>query len=146
MIKEPDDISPYKTYVAPHTVELLRSALLHVLSESKEGAGGRSAKDSFENIVNVPQIPLQIVIGGLIDRLRQPDEFYLDGYFTTADSRPTLIAKFIGILELLKSHIILLDEDGSSIPDNGITDMMSHVRITLIASEEDIRASSLEWE
>jgi len=146
MVKEPDDISPDKTYVAPHHVELLRAALMHVLTETKV-SGGDSAKETFDRIVNVPQIPLQIVIGGLIDRLRQPDALFLDGYFTSGDSRPELTAKFIGILELLKSHIISLeDADDIPAPDDGITDMMSHVKITLIASEEDIRASSLEWE
>ncbi len=146
MMKEPDDISPDKTYVAPHHVELLRAALLHVLTESKVSGTG-SAKEEFENIVNAPQIPLQIVIGGLIDRLKQTDDLFLDGYFTTADSKPTLIAKFIGILELLKSHIIRLDDDDAAdTTEDGITDMMSHVKITLIASEEDIKASSLEWE
>lgn len=146
MVKEPDDISPDRTYVAPHHVELLRAALLHVLSESKESTQ-TSAKDTFDNIVNVPQIPLQTVIGSLIDRLRQPDALFLDGYFTSADNKSTLIAKFIGILELLKSHIIGLDEAcDAPLSDDGITDMMSHVRITLIASEEDIRTSALEWE
>ena len=146
MVKEQDDISPDKTYVAPHSVELLRAALMHVLTEAKVN-GGDSAKETFDGIVNAPQIPLQTVIGGLIDRLRQPDALFLDGYFTVGESRPTLIAKFIGILELLKSHIISLEETGD-LPagEDGITDMMSHVRITLIASEDDIRASSLEWE
>ena len=135
MIKEPDDLSPDRTYVAPHHVELLRAALLHALAESKGGSG--STKEDFEPIVNAPQIPLQIVIGGLIDRLKQPDHLFLDGYFTPSDSKSTLIAKFIGILELLKSQIISLDEsEAEKASEDGITDMMSHVKITLIASDE----------
>lgn len=146
MVKEPDDISPDRTYVAPHSTELLRAALLHVLSESKESTQ-TSAKETFDEIVNVPQIPLQTVIGNLIDRLRRPDALFLDGYFTSSDSKSTLIAKFIGILELLKSHIIVLDElREMPLSDDGITDMMSHTKILLIASEEDIRTSALEWE
>ncbi len=146
MVKEPDDISPDRTYVAPHHVELLRTALLHVLSESKESVQ-TSVKETFDNIVNVPQIPMQTVIGNLIERLRQPDTLFLDGYFTSADNKSALIAKFIGILELLKSHIIGLDEAcDAHRSEDGITDMMSHVRITLIASEEDIRTFALEWE
>ena len=146
MVKEPDDISPDRTYVAPHHVELLRAALLHVLSESKDAAQV-SPKETFDDIVHAPQVPIQTVIRSLIDRLRLPDTLYLDGYFTSADSRSALIAKFIGILELLKSHIIELGE-ACDTPDSedGITDMMSHVSITLLASEEDIRTSALEWE
>ncbi len=144
MVKEPDDISPDRTYVAPQHVEYLRAALYHVLTESKGSLNPMSAKDEFETIVNAPRIPVQTVIGGLLDRLKNPEKpLYLDGYFTSADNKPTLIAKFIGILELLKSHIITLDEESD---EDGVTDMMSHVRITLIASAEDLKESALEWE
>lgn len=152
MVKEPDDLSPDRRYVAPHHAELLRAALLRVLTNAGEsGAKTGTAKEEFETIVHAPQIPVQAVIGGLIERLRKPDALYLDGYFTAADSKSTLIAKFIGILELLKSHIITLDDsrpdDSSGNPEtDGVTDMTSHVKISLIASEEDLRVSSLEWE
>lgn len=143
MVKEPDDISPDRTYVAPHHVELLRAALVHVLTENKVNGGTGSVKEEFENIVNVPRIPVQTVISGLLDRLQTTEPLFLDGYFTRSDTKPTLIAKFIGILELLKSHIITLEEENN---DDGVTDMMAHVRISLIASAEDIKASALEWE
>ena len=152
MVKEPDDLSPDRTYVAPHHVELLRAALLRVLTNAgTDGAkaAADTAKDAFDTIVHAPQIPVQTVISGLIDRLRTtPDALFLDGYFSAADSKSTLIAKFIGILELLKSHIIALEDDAAveSPDDDGVTDMVSHVKITLIASEEDLRVSSLEWE
>lgn len=146
MVKEADDLSPDRTYVAPHDANLLRAALLRVLSESGE-LPQNPAKESFEPIVSAPQIPLHNVIENLIDRLRGPDDLFLDGYFTAADGKPTLIAKFIGILELLKAHIVALEETGTPhLSADGVTDMTEHVRITLIASEEDIRTSSLEWE
>lgn len=143
MVKEPDDISPDRTYVAPHHIELLRAALVHVLTETKANGSTGSVKEEFEHIVNVPRIPVQTVIGGLLDRLKTFEPLFLDGYFTRTDTKPTLIAKFIGILELLKSHIIDLEEEPSG---DGVTDMMTHVKISLIASAEDIKASALEWE
>ncbi len=144
MVKEQDDISPDRTYVAPHHVELLRAALYHVLTEVRPNVNAGSVKDEFETIVHAPRIPVQTVIVRLIDRLKVPEKpLFLDGYFTSADTKPTLIAKFIGILELLKSHIITLDETST---DDGVTDMMSHVRITLIASAEDLKDAALEWE
>lgn len=146
MIKEPDDLSPDKTYVAPHHVELLRAALIHVLTESGEKGGLSSAKDTFDSIVRAPQVSIKTVIGTLITRLRGTEILYLDGYFSAEDSRSTIIAKFIGILELLKSHVIDLEEDTEDVAEDGITDMNSHVKITLIASEEDVRAVSPEWE
>ncbi len=143
MIKEQDDISPDKTYVAPHDVELLQAALIHVLTEAKL-SGSESVKEEFEDIVNAPRIPVQTIITGLIDRLKQSDGVFLDRYFLKTDRKPNLIAKFIGILELLKSHIIRLDDSEEN--DGGVTDLMSHAKITLIATDEEIRASSLEWE
>ena len=136
-------------------MELLRAALLRVLNNADaNGAKSGTPKEEFDTIVHAPQIPVQAVIGGLIDRLRKPDALFLDRYFTAADSKSTLIAKFIGILELLKSHIIALDVPETGLPEgsdalpesDGVTDMASHVKITLIASEDDLRVSSLEWE
>lgn len=145
MVKEPDDLSPDKTYVSPHHVELLRTALAHVLSEAGERDKSDFAKDTFGGIVRAPQVSIKTVIGGLLKRLRGTELLYLDSYFDKSEPRSTLIAKFIGILELLKSHVIDLEEGEESETD-GITDMQSHVKITLIASEDGIHAASPEWE
>ncbi|MGN1345974.1 MAG: segregation and condensation protein A [Eubacteriales bacterium] len=144
MVKEQDDVSADRTYVAPHHVELLRAALTHVLTETKAEKDGGAVRKEFEDIVNAPQIPLKIIIGGLIDRLSSPAPLYLDDYFTGTDDKSTLIAKFIGILELLKSQKIRLDETKKN--EDGVTDTTYHVSITLAASLEELRASSLEWE
>ena len=143
MIKEQDDISPDKKYVADHSVELLKNALIHVFTEVR--ITERDAKDAFSEIVNAPVVPVESVMSDLIESLKS-SPVYLDSFFrkTTAErlTRSELIAKFISILELLKSHIIMIDDEEES--ESGVTDVMSHAKITLIASDEDIRAAALE--
>ena len=46
------------------------------------------------------------------------------------------------ILELLKSHIITIEDMRDS--ESGVTDIMSHAKIVLIASDDDIKAAALE--
>lgn len=139
MIKEQDDISPDRTYVADHSVELLKAALIHVFTEVK--LGEKNIKEEFSGIVNAPRIPVETIMTDLIDNLRSKS-IYLDHYFMQSPSRPELIAKFISILELLKSHIIIVEDTRD--PDSGITDILSHAKITLIASDEDIKAAALD--
>lgn len=139
MIKEQDDISPDRTYVADHSVELLKAALIHVFTEVK--LGEKNVKEEFSGIVNAPRIPVETIMTDLIDTLRSKS-IYLDHYFMQSPSRPELIAKFISILELLKSHIIIVEDTRD--PDSGITDILSHAKITLIASDEDIKAAALD--
>ena len=140
MIKETDEITKDRTFVADHSVALLESALIHVFSEMK--ITEKSARETFSNIVNAPRVPVEEVITKLIDELRS-SPVYLDAFFAQSVSRGETIAKFIGILELLKSHIISLEETESESGD-GVTDMLAHLRLTLIGTEDDIRSAALE--
>lgn len=143
MIKEQDDITSDRSYVAPHDVELLKAALIHVLSEADQKKVSE-IKNDFQNIVSSPRIPVRTVITELIDKLKKSAGLYLDSYFLRSDSRANLISKFIGILELLKSHIVAINDDNEC--ENGVTNLRSHIMITLIATDDEIKASSLEWE
>ena len=140
MIKETDEITKDKTYVADHSVELLQAALAHVFSETK--ITEKAARETFSNIVNAPRVPVEEVIVKLIDSLRAAP-VYLDAFFAGSSGRGELIAKFIGILELLKSHIISLEETDEA-SESGVTDMLSHLRLSLIATDDEIKAAQLE--
>lgn len=139
MIKEQDDISPDKTYVADHSIELLRAALIHVYNETK--LSEKTVKEKFSEIVNAPRIPVETVMTGLIDTLRR-GSIFLDSYFRQSSGKPELIAKFLGILELLKSKIISVDDVCDE--ETGVTDIASHVKITLIADDETIQSAALD--
>ena len=137
LIKEQDDISVDRTYVADHSSELLRAALMHVLSEVR--LSSTDVKEKFAKIVNAPVIPVGTVMKGLVKRLKNAPIF-LDEYFRDTETRSEAIAKFIGILELLKMHVISVDEE--QISDSGVTNILSHIKITLLSENaEDITAT-----
>ena len=78
MIKEQDEISRDKKYVADHSVELLRAAFVHVLTETK--LTEKTVREKFSEIVNAPRIPVGELMTSLIGKLRI-GRVYLDDYF-----------------------------------------------------------------
>ena len=138
MVKEQDDISPDRTYVADHDADLLRAALHRILTETRMTE--KTAQTAFEGIVHAPRIPVESIMNDLIRTLRAKP-VYLDGYFRESADRSECIAKFIGILELLKSHIVTLEE---TFTDEGVTDMESHIELRLCATDEEISSANLE--
>lgn len=139
MVKEQDDLSPDRTYVAPHAVELLASALSHVLTEAK--VTSETAKNSFEQIVRAPRIPLKTVVTELIATLRKKSAVYLDDYFRASADYPEMVAKFLAILELLKSHIIALDVTDER--EDGVTNVSTHLPLTLHPEADEQKFESL---
>ena len=139
MAKEQDDISPDRTYVADHDADLLRAALHRVLTETR--LTEQTARTAFDKIVHAPRIPVETVMQDLIRSLREKT-LWLDGYFRDSADRSECVAKFIGVLELLKSHIVALEETD---PDaDGVTRMDGHVELWLCATDEEIAAANLE--
>ncbi len=137
-IKEQDDISKDRKYVADHSVELLRAAFIHVLTETK--LTEKTVQEKFSEIVNAPRIPVGELMTSLIEKLRC-GQMYLDSYFKSSVNKSEMIGKFIGVLELIKSKIVSVESTSS---ENGITDMISHITLTLIGSDEDIKNASLD--
>lgn len=139
MVKEQDDITPDRTYVADHSVELLRAALVHVLTETR--LTEKTMRSEFEGIVNAPRIPVETIMTALISTLKT-GVLYLDSYFRQSESKPEMVAKFLSILELIKSHIVTVEETDETV--DGITTVGCHAKITLIGTDEDIKAASLD--
>ncbi len=141
MIKEPEDLSDDRSYVAPHTVDLLVKALTGVLSETKITSD--VAKKSFEKIVHAPRIPIKTVVTGLIGRLRTEGHLYLDEYFRNSVNYGEMVAKFLCLLELLKSHIIHITEAPTE-DESGILNVSSPIRISLNADADESRLGELD--
>lgn len=138
MIKEQDEISKDKKYVADHSVELLRTAFVHVLTETK--LTEKTVREKFSEIVNAPRIPVGELMTSLIGKLKR-GRVYLDDYFRASSGRSEMIGKFIGVLELIKSKIVIVEEDSG---DDGVTDITSHITVSLIGSDDDIKNASLD--
>lgn len=138
MIKEQDEISRDKKYVADHSVELLRAAFVHVLTETK--LTEKTVREKFSEIVNAPRIPVGELMTSLIGKLKH-GKVYLDDYFMSSSGKSEMIGKFIGVLELIKSKIVIVEEESG---DDGVTDMTSHITVSLIGSDDDIKNASLD--
>ncbi len=136
MVKEQDDISPDRTYVAPHDVELLRSALIHALSLSDNRLTKKDPNTAFDPIVHQQHIPVQVVTADLLARLHRDGRLYLDRYFLDSHSHSEQIAKFLSILELMKVHVVSLldwknETDTDAETDGAVVDLADHVALIL---------------
>lgn len=138
--KEQDDISIDRTYVAPHDIELLRSALIHALSMSDNKLTLKKPDNAFEEIIHQPHVPVHTVTAALLSRLRSAQPLYLDQYFLDSRSHSEQIAKFLSILELLKVHVVSLLEEASqeAVAQTGaITNLASHTALILQQEPND---------
>ena len=110
MVKEQDEISVDKTYVADHAPELLKRALERALSEVR--ISDERAKEKFEPIVSRPRVSVLSVASSLVRSIKKSGQMYLDDYFGASRSRSELIAKFMAVLEMLRSGFLgISDED-----------------------------------
>ena len=108
MIKDTDEIQVDTSYVADHDAELLSRAMLKMLSEIR--VSDEDAVKRFEPLIKKPPVSVAVVASRLIEVLSTGKPITLYNYFSTADSRSTMIAMFMAMLELLKAGAVLLEE------------------------------------
>ena len=109
MIKDTDEIKADTSFVADHDMELLTRAMMRMLSEVR--VTDEEAMQRFEPLIRKNTVSVTSVASALIERLQGGTPLSLRHYFSAADSRSTLIAMFMAMLELLKSGTVLLTED-----------------------------------
>lgn len=139
MIKEQDDVSPDRTYVAPHDIAALTKALAKVLSET--GNNDRAVHESFEEIVNVKSVPVGEIINGLVNRLKKAP-VRLNDFFRRSSSRSEMVAKFLCILELLKAQAAEITDEND---DEGVSDLMADVTLRLTADDEKLKTLDISY-
>ena len=127
MVKETDEISPDKTYVADHEAELLYKAFLKVMNEVR--VSDEDAKRKFEPILKKRTVSVVSIVENLARRLRGGRKVSLGSFFRQAQDRLELVSMFLAMLELLKSGHLLINEESES-PD-GVIDAASGVTVSL---------------
>lgn len=116
MEKETDEISPDRTYVAPNDPEKLYAAMRRMLSEARNDK--TIAKDLVRPLVARPIVPVQLKILGIMKHFGKNDASpTLGELIEDAESRPDLIAIFIGVLELVRMHRVLVVEHADEFGD-----------------------------
>ena len=127
MIKDTDEIQVDTSYVADHDAELLSRAMLKMLSEIR--VTDEDAVKRFEPLIKKPPVSVAVVASRLIEVLSTGKPITLYNYFSTADSRSTMIAMFMAMLELLKAGAVLLEETEYS--SDGVIRSDESVQISL---------------
>jgi len=140
MVKEQDEISVDKTYVAPHTADVLKRVLERALSEVR--ISDDVAKEKFEPLVNRPQVSVLLVASNLVRSIKKSGHIYLDSFFSASRSRSELIAKFMAVLEMLRSGFLgISDEDLEA--EDGVVSADGHIHLTLADDVDEARLSAI---
>ena len=114
MVKDTDEISVDKTFVADQEVTDLCAAIRRIIAYNN--ALEKAATTAFKPMISKPIIPVEIKIVSIIKTLETRGVATLDDLIMNEASLPDLIASFLGVLELVKIRKLLIadiDEDGS---------------------------------
>ncbi len=128
MIKETDEITVDKTYVADHESALLYRAFMKVMNEVK--VTDEEAKKKFEPIIKKRTVSVVAIVENLARRLGGGRKITLGSFFRSAEDRLELVSMFLAMLELLKSGHLILDENTDENTD-GIIDATSNITVAL---------------
>lgn len=115
-IKDTDEISVDKTFVADQDVEALYRAMRRIVDFNE--ALDNAKKNAFTPMIAKPIVPVEHKILQIITRLTTNRYQKLEDFISDSVSLPDMIAIFLGVLELVKTKRILLVEDEDNPEDN----------------------------
>ncbi len=105
MVKDTDEISVDKTFVAEQDVEQLCLAARRIMDYNAIAERAKS-KEPFSPMISKPIVPVEIKIIGILDHLEKKQKASLESLLLDSVSLPAMIAIFIGVLELIKTRKI----------------------------------------
>lgn len=129
MIKDTDEITVDKSFVRDHSVQLLSQALAKVMSEVK--VTDEEARERFRPLIVQKRVSVASIVENLAKRLEGGRKVTLEGFFRSAETKSELVSMFLAMLELLKSGVLVLEEDGTQSDDEGVIDAVSGVSVSL---------------
>ena len=127
MVKDTDEISVDKSYVADHDISLLIKAYNRVLSTAR--VSDADAKKEFTPLVATRPVSIRSIVMRLSEKIKASGAVGLCEFFSEAAERSELIAMFMAMLELLKSGLVVLN--CRLYREDGIIDVMDDGEITL---------------
>ena len=120
MVKDTDEISVDKTYVADQSVMSLCQAVRRIIAYREEHP--QAEKVSFTPMIASPIVPVEAKIIGILDHFKESTPgktahpVSLHTLLEDAVSLPDMIAIFLGVLELVRMRRLRLVEDGEAKP------------------------------
>lgn len=110
MIKDTDEISPDRKFVADQDAVNLYAAIKRVIALNS--AMERAEKTHFTPLIQKPIVSVELKIIGILERMSKKPASTLGELLAGAQSRADLVAAFIGILELVKVRRVLIADEG----------------------------------
>ena len=108
MVKDTDEISIDKTFVADQSTDALRLAVKRIRSYMDAIEDARS--HAFTPMISKRVVSVEMKIAGMLGRIRKTGAATLNELIGDETSLPDLIAAFVGVLELVKVRRLLIDE------------------------------------
>ncbi len=111
MVKDTDEISVDKTFVADQSVTSLALAVRRIIAYREEHP--HAERVTFTPMIASPIVSVETKIVGILHHFETREEVSLSELIDDSVSLPDMIAIFLGVLELIKMrHLLLIDPDG----------------------------------
>ena len=138
-VKGTDDVPPERGLPLDLDVDLLTKALNSVLKRIKVAEAQRKPTDLVNPLIKHKVVSVEEKIEQICELLEEQEEASLYFLLKDADSRPELVARFMGILELIKIRRIIITtftviEDAIEYEEKGL-DMMFRLNPDYVPGE-----------
>ena len=135
MVKDTDEISVDKTFVADQNPEALLLAMRRVRSYMDAMQNAR--EHAFTPMIRKRVVSVEMKIAGMLNHIRKSGVATLNELIGDEQSLPDLIAAFVGVLELVKVRRLLIDESADNYSIDAIHGL--ETRFILNTDESTIR-------
>ncbi|MBP3315649.1 MAG: segregation/condensation protein A [Clostridia bacterium] len=139
MVKDTDEISVDKTFVADQEVTALCTAVRRIVAYNN--ALEHAASTTFKPMISKPIIPVEIKIVSILKHIEKRGAASLAELIDSEATLPDMIASFLGILELVKVRKLLISDsvDGEWNRENAL--LGADTRFIINTNEDDIEQS-----
>lgn len=109
LVKDTDEITVDRSYVADQQVASLCMAIRRIISYNENL--DQAKRVSFTPMISKPIVPVEVKIIGILSKIREHGSATLGELIADSPSLPDTIAIFLGVLELIKTHDIQIEEN-----------------------------------
>lgn len=109
MVKDTDEISIDKTYVANQNPESLSIAIKRIKTYTE--AMEKVRKHAFTPMISKRVVSVELKISGILRKMQSKSISSLAELIEQEETLPDLIAAFIGVLELIRTRRLLINDD-----------------------------------
>ena len=139
MVKDTDEISVDKTFVADQDVTSLCSAVRRIVAYNN--ALEKAATTAFKPMISKPIIPVEIKIVSIIRAVESRGVATLEDILIDEATLPDMIASFLGVLELIKVRKLIVADVANGEWDAENALLNSKTRFIINENKDDIEES-----